>query len=91
MVHRYIYTTWNYHFCSLCLRCDFLQVIPPKEWIPRKAGYDELDIVIPAPIVQEVYGSQGLYTQYNIQKKPIHVKDFEKLANGERLVCHVYL
>ncbi|XP_060556454.1 uncharacterized protein LOC132717074 isoform X2 [Ruditapes philippinarum] len=60
------------------------KIIPPKEWVPRKAGYDDLDITIPAPIVQEVYGSQGLYTQYNIQKKSIHVKDFEKLANGER-------
>ncbi|WAR22970.1 KDM4B-like protein [Mya arenaria] len=60
------------------------KIIPPAEWVPRKGGYDELDLTIPAPIVQEVYGSQGLYTQYNIQKKAIHVKDFEKLANGER-------
>lgn len=61
-------------------------MIPPAEWCPRRSGYDDLDIVIPAPIVQEVYGGQGLYTQYNIQKKPIHVKDFEKLANGDRYV-----
>ena len=60
------------------------QIIPPAEWVPRKSGYDNLDITIPAPIVQEVHGCQGLYTQYNIQKKAIHVKDFEKLANGER-------
>ncbi|XP_045160410.1 uncharacterized protein LOC123525433 isoform X2 [Mercenaria mercenaria] len=65
-------------------KAGLAKIIPPKEWVPRKAGYDDLDIVIPAPIVQEVYGSQGLYTQYNIQKKQIHVKDFEKLANGER-------
>lgn len=65
-------------------KAGICKIIPPPEWVPRKSGYDNLDIVIPAPIVQEVHGCQGLYTQYNIQKKAIHVKDFEKLANGER-------
>lgn len=65
-------------------KAGICKIIPPKEWVPRKSGYDNLDITIPAPIVQEVHGCQGLYTQYNIQKKAIHVKDFEKLANGER-------
>jgi len=69
---------------AFTLLCLVAQIIPPAEWVPRRNGYDELDVMIPAPIVQEVYGSQGLYTQYNIQKKAIHVKDFEKLANGER-------
>ena len=41
--------------------------------------------MIPAPISQMVTGHQGLYQQYNIQKKPMHVKEFEKLANSDRL------
>ena len=69
----------------MSLTLYLVQIIPPAEWCPRKGGYDNLDLTIPAPIVQEVHGCQGLYTQYNIQKKAIHVKDFEKLANGERL------
>ena len=40
--------------------------------------------MIPAPISQMVNGCQGVYQQYNIQKKPVHVKEFEKLANSEK-------
>lgn len=64
----------------------YFQVIPPPEWIPRRDGYDDVDINIPGPISQVVDGSQGLYTQYNIQKKSMHVKDFEKMANSDRFV-----
>ncbi|BFZ16512.1 hypothetical protein BsWGS_19551 [Bradybaena similaris] len=60
------------------------KIIPPKEWVPRKTGYDDLDLMIPAPIEQVVTGQQGLYTQYNVQKKAMHVKEFEKLANSLR-------
>ena len=59
------------------------QVIPPKEFVPRK-NYEDLDLVIPAPIQQEVMGHQGLYTQYNIQKKAMTVKEFAKLANSAK-------
>ncbi|GFR82207.1 lysine-specific demethylase 4C [Elysia marginata] len=60
------------------------KVIPPKEWVPRKSGYDNLDLMIPSPIEQVVTGQQGLYTQINVQKKPMHVKEFEELANSPR-------
>ena len=61
-----------------------IQIIPPKEWVPRRKGYDDIDMMIPAPISQMMEGSQGLYQCYNIQKKPIHVKDFEKLAHSNK-------
>lgn len=38
--------------------CLLLQVIPPKEWVPRKS-YEDIDITIPAPILQVVTGTQG--------------------------------
>ena len=60
------------------------QVIPPKEWVPRRSGYDDIDVMIPAPISQMVTGCQGLYQQYNIQKKPMHVNEFKKMANSDR-------
>ncbi|XP_061191463.1 lysine-specific demethylase 4A-like [Saccostrea echinata] len=60
------------------------KVIPPPEWSPRRSGYDDIDITIPAPINQVVTGCQGLYQQFNVQKKAIHCKDFEKLANSDR-------
>ena len=61
-----------------------VQIIPPKEFVPRRAGYDDIDVTIPAPISQMVTGSGGLFQQYNIQKKGMHVKDFEKLAKSEK-------
>lgn len=65
-------------------KAGLAKVIPPPEWVPRKSGYENLDLVIPAPIEQVVQGCQGLYTQYNIQRKAMHVSDFKKLANTEK-------
>lgn len=52
--------------------------------MPRKAGYDDLDVMIKAPIQQVVTGGQGLFQQYNIQKKSMHVKQFKKLAESSK-------
>ncbi|XP_034975003.2 lysine-specific demethylase 4B isoform X4 [Zootoca vivipara] len=65
-------------------RAGLAKVIPPKEWQPRKT-YDDIDsMVIPAPIQQVVTGQSGLFTQYNIQKKPMLVGDYRHLANSEK-------
>ncbi|ELU02724.1 hypothetical protein CAPTEDRAFT_102794, partial [Capitella teleta] len=52
-------------------KAGLAKIIPPKEWCPRRGGYDDLDLMIPAPISQMVTGCQGLYQQYNITKKPL--------------------
>nr|XP_039264055.1 lysine-specific demethylase 4C-like [Styela clava] len=60
------------------------KVIPPKEWSPCKS-YDNIDnLVIPAPISQVVTGQKGLYTQYNIQQKPLAVKELRRLTNTDK-------
>nr|XP_046156345.1 lysine-specific demethylase 4A-like [Oncorhynchus gorbuscha] len=60
------------------------KVIPPKDWKPRHT-YDDIDeLVIPAPIQQVVTGQSGLFTQYNIQKKPMTVREFRKTANTDK-------
>ncbi|NXB91452.1 KDM4C demethylase, partial [Vidua chalybeata] len=51
---------------------------------PRKHYDDIEDLVIPAPIQQIVTGQSGLFTQYNIQKKPMTVKEFKDLANSDK-------
>lgn len=67
------------------------QVIPPKEWKPRQC-YDDIDnLLIPAPIQQMVTGQSGLFTQYNIQKKAMTVKEFRQLANSSKWVNWVYV
>ncbi|KAH7980735.1 hypothetical protein HPB49_018771 [Dermacentor silvarum] len=50
-------------------KAGLAKIIPPKEWISRKGGYDDIEMDIPSPISQVVSGGQGLYQQYNIQKK----------------------
>jgi len=59
-------------------------VIPPKEWVPRRAGYDDIDTTIPAPIQQMVMGGKGLYQLYNVQQKPMSATEFAVLATSER-------
>ena len=65
---------------------ELFQIIPPKEWCPRKDGYilENLDVTIPAPICQVVTGKQGIYQQINIQKKQMTVKEFKDLAESDR-------
>ncbi|PSN40426.1 hypothetical protein C0J52_09263 [Blattella germanica] len=67
-------------------RAGLAKVIPPPEWKPRKAGYDieTIDINIPAPICQVVDGKPGLYTQINVQKKAMTVKEYHDLAVSAR-------
>ncbi|KAJ8356835.1 hypothetical protein SKAU_G00196290 [Synaphobranchus kaupii] len=60
------------------------KVIPPKEWKPRQSYESIEEMVIPVPIMQVVTGQSGLYTQYNIQKKPMTVGEYRKLANSEK-------
>ncbi|XP_057697381.1 lysine-specific demethylase 4A isoform X2 [Corythoichthys intestinalis] len=68
-------------------RAGMAKVIPPKGWRPRKT-YDDMDeLVIPAPIQQVVTGQSGLFTQYNIQKKPMTVQEFRRTSNMDKF-CH---
>ncbi|KAM9508232.1 lysine-specific demethylase 4C isoform 1-T1 [Guaruba guarouba] len=72
-------------------RAGVAKVIPPKEWKPRKHYDDIEDLVIPAPIQQMVTGQSGLFTQYNIQKKPMTVKEFKQLANSTKYCAPRYV
>ncbi|XP_075528182.1 lysine-specific demethylase 4C-like isoform X1 [Dermacentor variabilis] len=65
-------------------KAGLAKIIPPKEWIPRKGGYDDIEMDIPSPISQVVSGGQGLYQQYNIQKKSMTVKEFRRVAQSDR-------
>ncbi|KAJ6633450.1 putative lysine-specific demethylase 4B [Pseudolycoriella hygida] len=67
-------------------KAGLAKVIPPKEWVPRKSGYDinKIDLTIPAPISQVVSGKQGLYQQINVQRRAMSLLQFAELANSER-------
>jgi jumonji domain-containing protein 2 len=65
-------------------KAGIAKVVPPKEYIPRKNGYESVkDMMIPAPISQVVTGKQGLYQQINIQKKAMSVREFEEYAESK--------
>ncbi|RVE74113.1 hypothetical protein OJAV_G00038270 [Oryzias javanicus] len=65
-------------------RAGMAKVIPPKGWKPRRTYDDVDDLLIPAPIQQVVTGQSGLFTQYNIQKKPMLVHEFQKTSNLDK-------
>ncbi|XP_052401223.1 lysine-specific demethylase 4C isoform X1 [Carassius gibelio] len=72
-------------------RAGLAKIIPPKGWKPRR-NYDDIDdLVIQAPIQQMVAGQSGLFTQYNIQKKPLTVQEFRRLANSDMYCTPRYL
>ncbi|XP_036427357.1 uncharacterized protein kdm4aa isoform X3 [Colossoma macropomum] len=65
-------------------RAGMAKIIPPKDWMARRTYDDIDDLVIPAPIQQVVTGQSGLFTQYNIQKKPMSVREFRKVSNTDK-------
>ncbi|XP_040026633.2 lysine-specific demethylase 4A isoform X1 [Gasterosteus aculeatus] len=71
-------------------KAGLAKIVPPKEWKPR-SSYDDIDdLVIPAPIQQVVTGQSGLFTQYNIQKKSMTVREFRKIANSDKFCSPHY-
>ncbi|XP_014668968.1 PREDICTED: lysine-specific demethylase 4A-like isoform X2 [Priapulus caudatus] len=71
-------------------KAGLAKVIPPREWKPRTTDYNNIDMIIPAPISQVVTGSQGLYQQYNIQKKAMTVKEYSIQANNDKYKTPYY-
>uniref|UniRef100_A0A4W6FAF0 [histone H3]-trimethyl-L-lysine(9) demethylase n=1 Tax=Lates calcarifer TaxID=8187 RepID=A0A4W6FAF0_LATCA len=71
-------------------KAGLAKIVPPKEWKPR-GSYDDIDdLVIPAPIQQVVTGQSGLFTQYNIQKKSMTVREFRRIANSDKFCSPHY-
>jgi jumonji domain-containing protein 2 len=64
-----------------------LQVIPPKEWVARASGYEDIDLIIPAPIEQEgLSGCKGTVKVLNVAKKSMTVREYRELANSSKYV-----
>lgn len=63
------------------------KVVPPKEWIARRSGYKQkqiLDKSVENPIKQEVRGKDGVYSVFNIQQRSIKLSSFQRLASSSR-------
>ena len=69
------------------------KIIPPKEWVPRKNGYNLEDLMgmkISDPIKQMINGNKGLYQSINIKRGSISVRDFHKKANDKQYSAPIY-
>lgn len=55
-------------------------MIPPAGWVARRNGYDDIDLVIPEPIRQEVRGQKGIFQVDNIVTRPLSVKEYAAMA-----------
>jgi len=77
-------------------KAGLAKIIPPKEWVPRKSGYrldknkDIANLRIPKPICQVVNGNRGVFQSFNVQKRTISVRDYEKHAKDERYATPKY-
>jgi [histone H3]-trimethyl-L-lysine9/36 demethylase len=55
------------------------KIIPPKEWIPRKAGYENINLEIKSPIKQMISGNDGVYVQtVKVHRKSMKFNDFRE-------------
>ena len=69
------------------------KIIPPKEWVPRKKGYnmDDLnEMKISDPIKQMINGTKGLFQSINIKRGSTTVRDFHKQANEKEYSAPLY-
>ncbi|XP_056599713.1 lysine-specific demethylase 4A [Triplophysa dalaica] len=71
-------------------KAGLAKIVPPKSWKPRRSYDDIDDLLIPAPIQQVVTGQSGLFTQYNIQKKAMTLKEFRRTANSDKFCSPRY-
>lgn len=71
-------------------RAGIAKIIPPKEWVARRTGYnlrtnkDLAQMKIPKPICQVVQGNRGVYQSINVQKRTMTVEEYEKHATSDR-------
>lgn len=71
-----------------------LQIVPPKEWIPRRGGFSNEEIgsyFIPDPIQQRVDGREGAYTITNLTMDGMTVQEFRDQAESVSIAFQSYL
>jgi len=70
------------------LEAGFCKIVPPKEWIPRKAGYNlaDMNFTIEGPIKQKFQniGDPGCYQTKGIIQPKMTVVEYEKLAHSKK-------
>ena len=59
-------------------KAGIAKVIPPKEWVPRKAGYDvaKMAVQVPAPLKQKITPASyvGSHHVQGITRQPMNIQ-----------------
>ena len=67
-------------------KAGLAKVIPPKEWVPRKKGYNLEEGIssfkIKDPIEQVIDGQKGVFRSINVKKRSMTVKEYQVKANS---------
>lgn len=75
-------------------KAGLAKIIPPREWVPRKAGYEDIvdskKFKIKNPIKQEMKGRHGIFQAYNIEKKTVSVHKFKSMADNIYMTPNYY-
>lgn len=77
--------TQGAHLAGIC------KIVPPKEWIPRRQGYNpnDIDINIQYPVQQNLSrgAERGAFRALAAPFPPITVRDYVKLATKEKFLA----
>ena len=60
------------------------RVVAPPDYVARKGGYKDVDVVVQTPIEQEAVGRNGVFQMMNIEKRNMKSKHFEKMATSAK-------
>ena len=60
------------------------KIVPPREWSPRRGGYEDLQCTIPCPIRQHATGGRGVFRSMLIECKPLRLRGEAGGAAGFR-------
>eukprot|EP00211_Chloroparvula_japonica_P008089 CAMPEP_0119127766 /NCGR_PEP_ID=MMETSP1310-20130426/6186_1 /TAXON_ID=464262 /ORGANISM="Genus nov. species nov., Strain RCC2339" /LENGTH=316 /DNA_ID=CAMNT_0007118047 /DNA_START=25 /DNA_END=972 /DNA_ORIENTATION=- len=75
--------------CEPCLaQAGIGKIVPPREWVPRKAGYEDVEMEVPQAIKQNVTGGRGVYRSLLVECKPMSLKEgFAPVATTPEHCC----
>ena len=69
-------------------KAGICKIVPPKEWVPRKAGYDlnDMNYTIQGPIKQNFknFGDRGCFQTKGIIRKEMSVLEYHKMAHSDK-------
>ena len=58
------------------------KIVPPREWVPRRGGYEDLQVEITCPIRQHATGGRGVFRSMLVECKPLPLRGGGREGGG---------